>query len=326
MNIEVSVVIPTLNRPALLQKCLLALFQQSAARHSYEIIVVTDGPDEQSLNLVRQLASTKEQFPILKILALHAHRGPAAARNLGWRMAQAPLVIFTDDDCIPSPDLVTGYLKKFRQEGAGAIAFTGKVRVPIAGTPSDHEKNIAQLENASFITANCAISMEALTLTNGFDEDFTMAWREDSAMEFCLLKRSIPISFTAEAAVLHPVRPSRWGVSLRSEKKNMFNALLRKKYKDLYDRRIRSKPPVLYYGILLAVIGMIVSGFLPSYIGYTSLLVWIMLTALLIRKRLRGTSRQAAHVLEMIFTSMVIPPLSIFWNLYGCIRFKNLSI
>lgn len=326
MSIQVSVVIPTLNRPALLQKCLQALFDQLADRDSYELIVVTDGPDEQTLNAVRELAVAKGRYPRLKILALHTHRGPAAARNLGWKMAEGELVIFTDDDCIPSHDLVEAYQQKFLQGNTRAIAFTGKVSVPVPDIPSDYERNIAQLEAASFITANCAISKEALQLTGGFDEDFTMAWREDSAMEFSLIKHAVPVHYVAEAKVTHPVRPSGWGVSLRSEKKNMFNTLLHKKYADLYELKIRSRPPFLYYSILLAATGICCWALLPSYIGYASLLLWVILTAVLVIKRLHGTSKRAGHVVEMILTSIAIPPLSVFWNLYGCIRFKNLLI
>ena len=31
--------------------------------------------------------------------------GPAVARNRGWRLARAPVVAFTDDDCVPTPGL-----------------------------------------------------------------------------------------------------------------------------------------------------------------------------------------------------------------------------
>jgi hypothetical protein len=245
---------------------------------------------------------------------------------MGWQIAEGRLVIFTDDDCIPSPGFVQAYLDEFSREICKTVAFTGKVLVPVPEKPSDYERNIAQLEKASFITANCAISIDALELTGGFDEDFTMAWREDSAMEFCLMKKGVPIRYIAEAMVTHPVRPSGWGVSLRAEKKNMFNALLYRKYADLYDQKIRERPPVLYYAILVAAIGTLAAGYLPPVVGYASLLLWAGLTLLFVKKRLEGTSREPGHVLEMVLTSIAIPPLSVFWNFYGCIRFKSLLI
>ena len=46
MDIKISVVIPTYHRPALLALCLRALSEQSFNREAYEVIVVSDGPDE----------------------------------------------------------------------------------------------------------------------------------------------------------------------------------------------------------------------------------------------------------------------------------------
>ncbi len=48
MSISVSVVVPTYRRPQLLSRCLYALANQSFSSAHYEIIVVSDGPDEQT--------------------------------------------------------------------------------------------------------------------------------------------------------------------------------------------------------------------------------------------------------------------------------------
>jgi GT2 family glycosyltransferase len=326
MRVMASIVIPTINRPALLRKCLQALFKQTVVHSCYEIIVVTDGPDVATLDMASALKRAKGPLPRLRIVSLPGHRGPAAARNTGWRMARGRLVIFTDDDCIPSPRFVDAYLKRFRFHTNQPVAFTGKVLVPVSKVPTDYEKNIAQLEKASFITANCAISMEALEQTGGFDEDFTMAWREDSAMEFCLMKHGIPIHFVFDAVVRHPVRKAPWGVSLRSEKKNIFNVLLYKKYTVMYKRSIQARPPLLYYAILFSILGMLVAGLFSPLLLFACLISWAFFTSLLVYKRLQGTSHEPSHVVEIILTSMAIPLLSIFWNTYGCIRYKCLLI
>ena len=41
--------------------------------------------------------------------------GPAGGRNAGWRLARAPLVAFTDDDCAPGPGLARGHLAVARE-------------------------------------------------------------------------------------------------------------------------------------------------------------------------------------------------------------------
>ncbi len=49
---------------------------------------------------------------------------------------------------------------------------------------------------------------------------------------------------------------------------------------------------------------------------------WLALCGGFCARRLRGTSRAPSHVAEMIVTSALIPPLSIYWRLYGAWRFR----
>jgi hypothetical protein len=55
-----------------------------------------------------------------------------------------------------------------------------------------------------------------------------------------------------DVVVVHPVRPAAWGVSLRQQRKSQFDALLFKKHPALYRRRIRARPPLDYYGMVLS--------------------------------------------------------------------------
>src|ERR1700709_2501535 len=96
---EISVIIPTYRRPQLLKKCLTALLAQEFNKRQYEIIVVTDGPDEETINLVKDIS--KSLATLIRCLALSEKRGPAAARNFGWLNAKSNVIAFTDDDCIP---------------------------------------------------------------------------------------------------------------------------------------------------------------------------------------------------------------------------------
>lgn len=53
---------------------------------------------------------------------------------------------------------------------------------------------------------------------------------------------------------------------------------------------------------------------------------WATLTIRFCERRLRATSRDPGHVLELIVTSALIPPLSVFWRLYGALRFRVLFL
>src|SRR6476620_5805563 len=164
----ISVVIPTYRRPQLLFKCLQALLQQQMRPYEYEIIVVSDGPDELTDQQVQKF--NKAGLVNIRFLPLDRKKGPAAARNHGWRNALAELIAFTDDDCIPDVNWLNGFIEEYyhRQKSRDHIAFTGRITVPLTKTPTDFELNTAHLETAEFVTANCACSRKALDRTGGF--------------------------------------------------------------------------------------------------------------------------------------------------------------
>ena len=318
MEPAISVVIPTFRRPALLNKCLQALSRQSLSQEQYEVIVVSDGPDKDTAAAVQVWSSQGWPFGCR---ALAGKGGPAAARNAGWQQARGVLVAFTDDDCMPEPGWLQAILNHYK--GEQYIAYSGRIIVPVCARPTDFERNTQGLERAAFVTANCVCTKAALQEVGGFDEAFTMAWREDSDLEFKLLQQAIPVIRLEAAVVVHPVREAPWGVSVKEQKKGMFNALLYKKYPRLYRQKIQSHPPFNYYAIIVAVVlfivGMVFSRPWLSALGGT---VWLLLTVEFIARRLAHASRSPKHVMEMIATSLVIPFSSVFWQVYGSYRYR----
>ncbi|MGN6641354.1 MAG: glycosyltransferase, partial [Mucilaginibacter sp.] len=198
---EISVIIPTYRRPHLLKKCLAALLKQKFNKHQYEVIVVSDGPDPETRSLVTGLAG--DRVTSLRFLSLPEKKGPAAARNYGWLYAKSNIIAFTDDDCLPDPCWLSEIAANL--DPVADEAITGRVIVPRSKRPTDYEQNTAGLETADFITANCACTRSALIKTGGFDEQFSMAWREDSDLEFKLISEHIPVKRIESAIVVHPV-------------------------------------------------------------------------------------------------------------------------
>jgi glycosyltransferase involved in cell wall biosynthesis len=324
--INISVVIPTYRRRELLRKCLEALLNQRYARPLFEIIVVSDGPDKETAGLIDEII---HQHPDLRLslYSLPAKRGPAAARNAGWRKSSGELIVFTDDDCIPSADWLEAYCQAYQTTNQRLIAFTGKVEVPVPDRPTDYEKNVAHLSTAEFITANCASARWALELTGGFDEDFPAAWREDSEFQFKLLEAQIPIVRVNAAVVCHPVRKAFWGISISDQRKSMFNALLFKKHPLFYRQKISAKPVWNYYVIILSSITAITAFFFDmNWICAVAGLVWLAATLSFTARRLKGTSASLSHRIEMVVTSIAIPYLSVYWTLRGAWRYKVLFL
>jgi Predicted glycosyltransferases len=322
MEIRISVVIPTYKRPQLLTKCLQALTRQTLPRNAFEIIVVSDGPDPEAEDRLQAWCQTLPGLA-LRWHALAEKKGPAAARNLGWRTANAALVAFTDDDCEPAPNWLEALCKAYN--GHTEMVMTGRVEVPLPAAPTDYEWNTAHLQTAEFVTANCCCTVAALRATGGFDERFSMAWREDSDLHFKLITRGIPILRVPDAVVRHPVRPAPWGISLYEQKKSQYNALLYKKYPGLFRERIRSGPNWHYHITVLLFLGLLIAALFESRAGVLlSLSGWSLSVGLFAWKRLRPTRKTVEHVAEMIVTSALIPFVSIYWHYYGAIKHKVL--
>ena len=84
-----SVIIPTLNRKALLQRTLDTVFRQDHA--GAEVIVVDDGSSDGSLEYLASLE------PRVRVIRLD-RRGPGAARNAGAAAASGDYLAFLDSD------------------------------------------------------------------------------------------------------------------------------------------------------------------------------------------------------------------------------------
>lgn len=326
MAIKISIVIPTCKRPQLLQRCLHALIAQDFKEKDYEIIVVTDGLDEETNHLFSE-PGVFSSFSNICCYSLPFRKGPAAARNAGWRIANGELILFTDDDCIPSINWIKNFYNAYQFYDESDMALTGRIVVPLPTSPTDFELNTARLEEADFVTANCACTKKALEMVNGFDEAFTMAWREDSDLQFRLLKKQVPIKKIEEAIVVHPARKAPWGVSLKEQRKSMFNALLFKNHPQLYKEKIGSPVMLNYYLMIVLLVTFFVEWFRDARIvALICLAAWLYLTIGFILKRLSNASLSIKHITEIIATSILIPFVSVFWNLYGAVKFKVLRV
>ena len=319
---RISVVVPTCRRPELLLRCVMGLMEQDIGPEAFEVLVVDDGHQAGVLNLVQALAA-EPRAPLLRYLRPSAGRGPAVARNLGWRAARGDIVAFTDDNTLPVNSWLSSGEAALR--GSGWAALGGRVMVPLKPdrAPTDHEKTTQGLERAEFVTANAFVRRHALQQVQGFDERFTRAWREDSDLHFRLMDQAGPVGRCEQAVVLHPARAERWGVSLRQQKNAFFEALLYAKHPQRYVTQLGLPVPWDCYAIVCLVVlaaGLGIVGIPGSAVVSAALA--LLGVAWLARRRLRGTSRRPWHVLEMVATSLLIPFLSVYWRLRGALHFR----
>lgn len=320
-SVAISVVVPTYLRARGLQNCLDDLCDQSLDGSAYEIIVVDDARSEQTRKQVEAIARRQRGKPRLRYLRPEdGRRGPAAARNAGWRAAAGEVIAFTDDDTLPTRDwLAEGFLAL----SPDIVAAWGKVVVPLPPDPTDAEKNLAGLETAEFVTANCFVRRAALEAAGGFDERFSRPWREDSDLYFTLLEQGGRVVHAPKAVVVHPPRQLSPAACLRQHRNLFFDALLFKKHPKLYRQKIAAAPPRRYYlaaALVLACLAALVAG--RPQLATAAALAWVAFTVGLTVFRLRHSSRDWRNVLDVALTSAAIPLVAIYWRLAGALHFR----
>jgi glycosyltransferase involved in cell wall biosynthesis len=204
-TVDISVVVPTYNRAAVLKGCLEAIARQSFPQNRFEVIVVDDG----SADLTHQVCEqAKLDLPSLRVRR-QQNRGPAAARNAGMRLARGRIVAFTDDDCVPPPEWLERVNQAFATDdelvGLGGIMITP----PRQWVPLTHHSDLTESGAADYSrfigTNNAAYRREVLLAVNGFDETFRHVSVEDAEL-FIRVRRLGRTMIDPHLYVLHPPR------------------------------------------------------------------------------------------------------------------------
>ncbi len=200
---RVSIVVPTKNRPAALERCLKAVAAQKGIG-PFEIVVVDDGSADS--NGISNLVAAQ---PLARLLRIHG-TGPAAARNAGAQAAIGDVVCFTDDDCEPAEDWALRLLAML-ELGADAVGGT-----TVNGRPGDpfveaselitrHLQASTQLRlrGRVFIPSNNLACRRSLVLTQPFDERYRTAAAEDRAWCARVAAAGATLALEPSATVAH---------------------------------------------------------------------------------------------------------------------------
>jgi Glycosyl transferase family 2 len=237
-------------------------------------------------------------------------RGPAAARNAGWRACAGKWVVFLDDDVLPEAGWLAALAADLAQAGPETAAVQGRLTVPLppGRRPTDWERNVRALQDAPWITADMAVRRHALRLVGGFDERFPRAYREDADLALRLRRAGLEIAWGARR-VAHPVREAPWWVSLRLQAGNRDDVLM----DALHGRGWRSegrRPRRLHAHLATAAAGAVA---LPAWglhlpqLAVLAAAAWLALTAQLAWARLAPGPGGLREIATMLATSVLMP-------------------
>jgi GT2 family glycosyltransferase len=202
---QITVVVPTFDRPEQLQECLEALGRCSQ-QVALEVIVADDGGRVE----VDQAASAFGGDRLNVVLT--GGRGPAAARNGGAATSRTALLAFTDDDCRPEPGWAAALVARSLQDPGALIG--GKTINALPGNSySRAAQGIADAAIAHhnsgpdgprfFPSNNVALSADRFAELGGFDETLPLPGGEDRDLCERWAERGWPLVAEPDAIVEH---------------------------------------------------------------------------------------------------------------------------
>lgn len=211
---EISVVVPSHDRPLRLRWLLNALEEQDLPRDKWEVIIGHDsaGPETEELlrdhplnaaGVLRWVASEPGTCP------------PGANRNAAWKIARAPSVAFTDDDCRPPVDWVRNALAAAKANPDAIIQ--GATR----GDPDERWITAAPFYHSQSINpprpwaqaCNIIYPRSVLEAAGGFDEEFYTG--EDTHLAMRARKLGTPYLAAPEVLTHHAIVESTFLQTIR---------------------------------------------------------------------------------------------------------------
>ncbi len=209
---RISVVIPTYQRRASLQRVLSALARQTLVPDDYEVIISIDGSRDGTREMIAMLST-----PYALRALWQPNRGRAAACNSGIRAARGQLLVVLDDDMEPVPEFLDAHWQAHDRLEAGDSRAGVLGAVPIQLDPSsspiveyiaakfaEHQGKLARPDYAlvlrDFYTGNFSICRKIMLEVGGFDEAFKMYGNEDLELSLRLSQAGVRFVFSPHAA------------------------------------------------------------------------------------------------------------------------------
>ena len=206
-----SVVIPTHNRATSVAHVLEALSKQTTDMSRIEVIVVSDGSTDDTLETLR----SGDWGLRLRVIE-QEQSGVAAARNRGAAAATGPILMFIDDDVAPAPGFVESNLRLQAERGpCVALGRLAPSDLPNAKPPGwwrwlewQFDKQYEEMIRGERIadghilySGNFCIPTKTFRDVGGFDE--RVKYCEDSDLGLRLLDAKVRWEFNPEAIGYH---------------------------------------------------------------------------------------------------------------------------
>lgn len=205
----------------MLARALGRLERQSTPASSFEVVVVADARDRDLGALHHAVGKRPFETRVLSA----EMPGASAARNIGWRAARGPLVLFMGDDIMADPGFLAAHLDWHERHPEVTVGVLGDLRwadeldvTPFMrwledGVQFDYRR--IEGDEAGWgrlYTANVSLKRALLESVDGFDEERMPFLYEDLDLGRRLHEIGFRLLYNraASAEHLHPVTPESW--------------------------------------------------------------------------------------------------------------------
>lgn len=262
----ITIVVPTRNRSYTLKRVAPSYFQQELVN---EIVFVSDCGTDETPEVVAEIART---YPSTRMILLRNDRqsGAAFSRNVGFRAATNPYILYCDDDEYLEPGYAKVCLEKLQATGAGAVSGRRVVKLPDEA-PADAVRRFGDGlrdeppfnayvcefnpearfagDRALPLTSSVILTPKALLETYGFDTHYSRGsgFREESDYQMNLYANGLDIIVTN---AVHSIHLHRTECQIGGARRNRFSRFywavyytnyFYRKYYERYAKRVGLK-------------------------------------------------------------------------------------
>lgn len=222
----ITVAIATYNRAGFIPELLCALERQSLGAGRFEVVICDDGSNDDTwARLSAAVTSTALRLRVVRLSG--SGRGPARARNVAFGRGRAPVVAFTDDDCIPTAGWLAGLLAAF--DGADVVQGAVAAEPEAWSTAGPWTKTLWVTGMTPwFETANVAYRRTLLDAVGGFDENDGisrrpggLAFGEDVLLGARAVAAGGRRAFVPDAVVHHRCLPGSYAEYLEARRREV---------------------------------------------------------------------------------------------------------
>lgn len=208
---SVSILICTRNRAASLSRTLDAMLRLDiAGLAAVELVVVDNGSTDDTRAVVLE-AQNRAPFQVMYVLETRA--GLGGARNTAINRSTHPVILATDDDCMPATDWLLTAARLFSSDlmklVGGRVELSNPEHLPLSiKTSLARERLTSSMNMFGFLHgANMAFGRPVVERIGGFDARFgagtPLQAAEDCEFVYRAVLTGIPVTYEPDLVVSH---------------------------------------------------------------------------------------------------------------------------